>query len=106
MAANESFNRILGLGSLYRRCGTFYIDRAAMISNPVYLAIVRAYIEFLLSRGLDMEMFIEGAISTTGKVGQPRTGMLRIITEFLLHSPRLQDTDVIVVPVVIGVSRH
>lgn len=84
IAAGENLN-IPVMGRVLRQCGAFFIRRT--FSGPdgeLYSAVVAAYLEGLLSRGANIMFFPEGGRSRTGKVLQPKVGMLGMLMEPIL----------------------
>lgn len=75
--ANLSF---FPLGSLFRRCGAFFIRRTFW-HNRLYTACLTDYLRKILSEGYNLEFFIEGTRSRTGKMYMPRIGLLKWIAE-------------------------
>ena len=100
IAAGENLNLPL-LGSFLAHGGAFFIRRA-FGDDFLYSELVREYIELLLKRGLNIEVFIEGTRSRTGKLLNPRLGMLKIIMEAVLLG---KCKDVIVVPMSIDYDK-
>jgi 1-acyl-sn-glycerol-3-phosphate acyltransferase len=98
IAAGDNLNMPI-VGNILRKGGAFYIRRGAWSEDPIYSVVVKEYIEYLLTQGYNMEFFIEGTRSRTGKLLTPRFGILKIILEAVL-AKRVK--DVIVVPV--GIS--
>lgn len=68
------------LGPIFRRGGAFFIRRAFR-DNPLYKAVLSAYLKVLLKEGYSQEFFIEGGRSRTGKLMKPRKGMLTMLNE-------------------------
>ena len=89
------------IGSLLRRGGAFFMRRTFK-GNPLYTAVFNEYLHTLFSRGFPVEYFVEGGRSRTGRMLQPKTGMLAITLRSFLRSNRL---PVVFVPVYIGYER-
>lgn len=69
------------------KCGAFFIRRS-FGDDELYPVVVKEYIEELLAEGMNIECFIEGTRSRTGKLLMPKLGILKYIVEvsFLLQS--------------------
>lgn len=79
VVAGENLN-IPIIGPLLRRGGAFYIRRTfTNDTDPLYAAVFNAYIEQLVVAGENLECFIEGGRSRSGKALAPRIGVLRIV---------------------------
>ncbi|WP_312957165.1 glycerol-3-phosphate 1-O-acyltransferase PlsB [Stutzerimonas nitrititolerans] len=89
------------IGSLLRRGGAFFMRRSFK-GNPLYTSVFNEYLHTLFSRGFPVEYFVEGGRSRTGRMLQPKTGMLAITLRSYLRSPRL---PILFVPVYIGYER-
>jgi len=87
-------------GFLFRRCGAFFLRRS--FDDPLYKAVFRTYIGYLVSEGFTQEFFIEGGRSRTGKMLAPRFGMVLWNVEAFLHSTR---RDLFFVPIAITYER-
>ncbi|CAE7583924.1 plsB [Symbiodinium pilosum] len=84
IAAGENLNLPV-VGGLLRRNGAFYIRRS--FSGPdseLYTAVVAAYIEGLLRRGANVKFFTEGGRSRSGKLLQPKIGLLGMVLDPIL----------------------
>lgn len=97
VAAGVNLNMPL-VGGLLRRCGAFFIRRSFR-DNQLYTAVFNAYLQALCSRGHPLEYFIEGGRSRTGRMLQPRTGMLAATLDSHFHSSRV---PIVFAPVYIG----
>ncbi|WP_459208050.1 glycerol-3-phosphate 1-O-acyltransferase PlsB [Pseudomonas sp. MLB6B] len=89
------------IGGLLRRGGAFFMRRTFK-GNPLYTAVFNEYLHTLFSKGFPVEYFVEGGRSRTGRMLQPRTGMLAITLRSFLRSSR---TPIAFVPVYIGYER-
>ncbi len=63
------------LGHIFRKAGAFFIRRSIR-GQRLYAAVFSAYLRKLLKEGYVQEFFLEGTRSRTGKLLQPRLGML------------------------------
>lgn len=89
------------VGNLLRRGGAFFMRRSFK-GNPLYTAVFNEYLHTLYTKGFPVEYFVEGGRSRTGRMLQPRTGMLAITLRSFLRSSR---TPIVFVPVYIGYER-
>lgn len=83
------------MGPLARRTGVIYIRRR-FSGDPVYKLCVRAYFRHLVDHRDNLEWYIEGGRSRTGKLRPPRLGLLAYLTDAVRESPV---EDVLLVPV-------
>ena len=67
--------RILGLESLARRSGIIFIRRS-FGKDLVYKAMVREYFQWLCAKRFNLEWYMEGGRSRTGKLRPPKYGLL------------------------------
>ncbi|MCI0571836.1 MAG: 1-acyl-sn-glycerol-3-phosphate acyltransferase [Myxococcaceae bacterium] len=96
--ANLSF---FPLGPFLRRCGAFFLRRSFK-GDKVYTATFKAYIRKLVHDGVHQEFFPEGGRSRTGKLLQPKLGMLTWEVEAVLEGAR---NDLYFVPVSIDYEK-
>jgi glycerol-3-phosphate O-acyltransferase len=89
------------IGGLLRRGGAFFMRRTFK-GNPLYTAVFNEYLHTLFSKGFPVEYFVEGGRSRTGRMLQPKTGMLAITLRSFLRSSRM---PIVFVPVYIGYER-
>ena len=85
-------------GPIFRRLGAFFIRRSFK-GNKLYTAVFREYLAELFIRGYSVEYFIEGGRSRTGRLLDPKTGMLMMTVQTLLRGDHRPIT---IVPVYIG----
>ncbi|KAF3938870.1 hypothetical protein ABW19_dt0208569 [Dactylella cylindrospora] len=83
------------VGTFLQNAGAFYIRRS-MGDDKLYPTMVQGYVDTLLRRGYNMECFIEGTRSRTGKLLPPKFGILNFILSSIL-SGRVKDC--LIVPV-------
>jgi glycerol-3-phosphate O-acyltransferase len=89
------------LGPILRRGGAFFLRRSFK-SNALYSAVFSEYVSQLFARGVSLEYFVEGGRSRTGRLLQPKAGMLAMtIRAFLRESRR----PVVFQPVYIGYEK-
>ena len=92
--ANMSF---WPLGPLARRSGMIFIRRSFR-DDEVYKLAIREYFGYLAAKRFNLEWYIEGGRSRTGKLRAPRYGLLR----YLIDAVEARRTDdVYLVPVAI-----
>lgn len=89
------------VGPLLRRGGAFFMRRS-FADDPLYSAVFSEYVHQVLQRGHPVEYFIEGGRSRTGRLLQPRTGMLRMT---VLSHRRGVLRPIAIVPVHIGYEK-
>lgn len=89
------------VGELLRRGGAFFIRRDFR-GDRLYAAVVDAYVRRLLKDGWALEFFLEGGRSRTGKLLEPKLGLLNLVVDCALSSG---DSPLFFVPVHIGYDR-
>jgi len=89
------------VGSLLRRLGAFYIRRT-FNNNRLYSVVFSEYVAFLLQRGFPLQFFPEGGRSRTGKLLNPKTGMISMVVSTYLRN---RERPIYFVPVYIGYDR-
>jgi len=89
------------IGSILRRSGAFFLRRS-FAGNTLYTMVFMKYLGLMMARGHSIEYFIEGGRSRTGRLLQPKTGMLSMTVRSYLRDPR---RPVIFVPVYFGYER-
>jgi len=99
-------NHILGgvnvsfwpMGPVLRRSGVVFIRRSIK-DDAVYKLALRSYLGYLVERRYNLEWYLEGGRSRTGKLRPPRLGVLA----YLVEAFRERDVDdVFLVPVSIA----
>jgi len=88
------------LGPVLRRAGAFFIRRSFK-GDKLYAVAVEAYVRRLMREGHSVELFLEGGRSRTGKLLEPKFGLLGMIVDAALSV----DRPVQFVPVSIGYER-
>ena len=97
IAAGEDFLGILLVRELFRRSGAFFMKRSMDTStDPLYSAIFSLYLQQLLVDGQSIEFFIEGTRSRSGKMLQPKQGLLSVLTDAYLDG---KVSNVYIVPI-------
>ncbi len=89
------------IGIFLRKGGAFYIRRSFR-NNRLYSAVFHQYVAEILRRGVAMEYFVEGTRSRTGKLLQPKAGMLSMTVRSYL---REHDKPLVFQPVYIGYEK-
>ena len=89
------------IGSLLRKGGAFFLRRSFK-ANALYSAVFTEYVRQLFQRGVSLEYFIEGGRSRSGRMLEPRAGMLAMTLKSFLAGAR---RPVLFQPVYIGYER-
>ncbi|MBF0200183.1 MAG: 1-acyl-sn-glycerol-3-phosphate acyltransferase [Desulfamplus sp.] len=89
------------LGPIFRGGGAFFLRRTFK-GAVLYSRIFGAYIEKLLSEGFNMEFFIEGGRSRTGKLLSPKLGFLSMLIKAYRDGAC---EDLIFMPTYVGYDR-
>jgi glycerol-3-phosphate O-acyltransferase len=89
------------IGSFLRRGGAFFMRRS-FSGNALYSAVFTKYLGLMMARGHSIEYFIEGGRSRTGRLMQPKTGMLAMTVRSYLREPK---RPIVFVPVYFGYER-
>jgi glycerol-3-phosphate O-acyltransferase len=89
------------MGPLFRSGGAFFIRRSFR-GAVLYSKVFAEYIHKLLEEGHNIEQFIEGGRSRTGKLLMPKLGLLSILLNAFKKGAC---EDMIIVPIYIGYDR-
>ena len=89
------------LGPAFRSAGAFFIRRTFK-GQVLYSRVFSTYIYKLLEEGFNLEFFIEGGRSRTGKMILPKLGLLSIIIDAFKKGAC---GDMVIAPVYIGYDR-
>lgn len=89
------------VGRLLRMGGAFFIRRKFR-GNGLYTIVFMKYLAAIMARGHSIEYFIEGGRSRTGRLLQPKTGMLSMTVRSFLRDPA---RPVVFLPVYFGYER-
>ncbi|MFC7301758.1 glycerol-3-phosphate 1-O-acyltransferase PlsB [Cognatiluteimonas weifangensis] len=89
------------LGTLLRKGGAFFIRRSIR-GSALYSAVLGEYVAQLVAGGYSLEYFIEGGRSRTGRLLQPKGGMLSMTIRAFLRQPT---RPVLFQPVYIGYEK-
>lgn len=99
-AAGVNLNLPL-VGRFLRKGGAFFIRRTFR-GNALYTVVLMKYLAAIMARGHPIEYFVEGGRSRTGRLLQPKTGMLSMTVRSFLRDPV---RPVVFVPVYFGYER-
>lgn len=77
------------LGAFLQNAGAMWIRRS-FGNDALYTTLVQSYIDTLLQNGFNIECFIEGGRSRTGKLLSPKFGILSFLLDSVL-SGRVED---------------
>ncbi|WP_084300107.1 glycerol-3-phosphate 1-O-acyltransferase PlsB [Chitinimonas koreensis] len=100
IAAGANLNLPI-VGGILRRGGAFFLRRSFK-GNPLYGAVFNEYLHMVIAKGFPIEYFVEGGRSRTGRLLQPRPGMLAMtVQSYLRDSSR----PIVFLPVYIGYEK-
>ncbi len=88
-------------GPILRRGGAFFIRRS-FAGNKLYTAIFNEYVHTLFSRGVSVKFFPEGGRSRTGRLLQPKTGMVGMTVNSCIRGVK---KPIVMVPVYMGYEK-
>ncbi|MEO6137367.1 MAG: glycerol-3-phosphate 1-O-acyltransferase PlsB [Luteimonas sp.] len=74
------------IGPILRRGGAFFIRRSIR-GSALYSAVLSEYVAQLVAGGYSLEFFIEGGRSRTGRLLQPKGGMVSMTVRGFLRQP-------------------
>jgi len=83
------------MGTLFRKAGAFFIRRAFK-GAKLYTAVFTSYVKMLIQEGYPIEFFLEGGRSRTGKLVNPKSGLLTLILQAYLED---NTKDIAFVPI-------
>ena len=89
------------MGLIFRSSGAFFVRRSFK-GAVLYAKIFSEYIYKLLEEGCNIELFIEGGRSRTGKLLRPQLGLLSIIINAYKNGAC---NDLNIVPIFVGYDR-
>src|SRR6202451_3465076 len=89
------------VGRFLRKGGAFFIRRS-LRGSALYTIVFMKYLAAMMARGHSIEYFVEGGRSRTGRLLQPKTGMLLMTVRSFLADPV---RPVVFVPVYFGYER-
>ncbi|MGQ5521663.1 glycerol-3-phosphate 1-O-acyltransferase PlsB [Chitinimonas sp. PSY-7] len=100
IAAGANLNLPI-VGGILRRAGAFFLRRSFK-GNPLYGAVFNEYLHTMIARGNPIEYFVEGGRSRTGRLLQPRPGMLAMTVQSYLRD---SNRPIVFIPVYIGYEK-
>ena len=89
------------IGPILRRGGAFFLRRSFK-GNRLYAAVFDAYLHQVLVRGYSIEYFVEGGRSRTGRLLEPKGGMLAMTVRSYIKDPK---RPVVFVPIYFGYEK-
>ncbi|HRO26612.1 MAG TPA: glycerol-3-phosphate 1-O-acyltransferase PlsB [Luteimonas sp.] len=89
------------IGPILRKGGAFFIRRSIR-GSALYSAVLAEYVAQLIAGGYSIEYFIEGGRSRTGRLLQPKGGMIAMTLRAYLRQP---SRPVLFQPVYIGYEK-
>jgi glycerol-3-phosphate O-acyltransferase len=89
--------RFWPIGPLARRAGIVFIRRS-FGDDEIYKLALREYLGFLLAKRFNLEWYMEGGRSRTGKLRPPRYGLLAYVAEAVARG-RAQDACLVPVAI-------
>lgn len=89
------------VGRFLRKGGAFFIRRS-LRGSSMYTIVFMKYLAAIMARGHSIEYFIEGGRSRTGRLLQPKTGMLSMTVRSFVRDPV---RPVVFLPVYFGYER-
>ena len=100
IAAGKNLNMPL-IGPVLRKAGAFFIRRSFK-GNALYSTVMFEYLASQLSTAMPVEYFVEGGRSRTGRLLQPKPGMLAMTIRAYL---KYQKRPIAFIPVYIGYEK-
>jgi len=100
IAAGKNLNMPF-IGPILRKAGAFFIRRSFK-DDELYSTVIFEYLASQISSGMPIEYFVEGGRSRTGRLLQPRPGMLTMTIRAFL---KYQHRPIAFVPVYIGYEK-
>ncbi len=81
-------------GSIIRSLGGYFVKRNAR-NDRIHMLLLKRYVTYLVKRGYLQEFFIEGGRSRSGRMAQPKVGLLSTMVTAYLKGIR---KDILFVP--------
>ena len=88
-------------GPILRRGGAFFMRRS-FAGNKLYTTMFNEYVHTLVSRGVSVKFFPEGGRSRTGRLLQPKTGMMTMVVNSFIRGVK---RPVVLIPVNLGYEK-
>lgn len=101
IAAGEDFLNMSFVSNLLRFGGAFFLRRTFR-GDTLYNAIFTEYVQRLLIMGFPIEFFVEGTRSRSGKLLQPKLGLVNMLTDTYFNK---QINDITFFPININYER-
>lgn len=92
------------VGPIGRRNGLIFIRREFK-DAPVYKASLGAYLSYLVRNHDNMEWYIEGGRTRTGKLRPPRMGLLSYLVDAFAENAK-PDEDIALIPTFVGYDQQ
>ncbi|MFC4160792.1 glycerol-3-phosphate 1-O-acyltransferase PlsB [Chitinimonas lacunae] len=89
------------VGGILRRGGAFFLRRSFK-GNQLYAAVFNEYLHMMIAKGFPIEYFVEGGRSRTGRLLQPKAGMLSMTVQSYLRD---STKPIVFLPVYIGYEK-
>lgn len=86
------------IGPLVRRTGVFFIRRSFR-DNHLYKAVLQNYLDYLIEKRFNLEWYLEGGRSRSGRLLPPKLGMLNYVVD---AQRRGKADDVLLIPISIA----
>lgn len=104
VAAGDNLNMPF-VGPILRRAGAFFLRRS-FGGNALYTAVFREYMHSMITRNIPLKFFLEGGRSRSGRLLQPKLGMLSMTVQSQLRGAGTGSSKPIVyIPAYIGYER-
>lgn len=78
VSGSEAFFTLAVISVIIKSTNGFYLDEASM-SNPLYRAVMDAYLRTLLKHNCLLEVFLDQWRSRTGKINQPANSVFDML---------------------------
>ncbi len=89
------------VGGILRRGGAFFLRRTFK-GNHLYAAVFNEYLHMMIQKGYPIEYFIEGGRSRTGRMLQPKGGMLAMTLQSYLRD---HQRPIVFMPIYFGYEK-